>query len=118
MTTVDTGTNEVIKREPIPCPRGVQATVEEPDLLKKTEHVRRKGSSGWVGDPVNGPQTFRTVPDETIIEFVARTGLSVAQIRTMSREEISNFVATVTVEKPAPRQPWFQDTKGKCHAIA
>jgi len=49
---------------------------DDPELLAKTQHVRK--------------------PKERLMEFIARVGMSPNQMRTLSKEEISRFVATVS----------------------
>jgi hypothetical protein len=49
---------------------------EDPELLERTRCARG--------------------PKETVMEFIARTGLGAHQIRSMSREEILRFVAVVS----------------------
>lgn len=67
--------------------RPIRTTVgEDTELLVKTEHVRKKG--------------------EKLMQFFARTGLGAAQIRPMSKGEITRFVETVSQHEPvqAPRE--------------
>lgn len=70
-------------------------TLEDAACLEKTKHVRRPASDTerWVGDP-NVRQVLVKTTAENLAQFIARTGLSKAQISTMSRDDISNFVAT------------------------
>ena len=58
----------------------VQKIAEPYDLLSKTGHVRK-----WIREA-------RKEREETILEFIARTGLSPGQIRSMSKTEIKRFV--------------------------
>jgi len=55
---------------------GQKPTGDDAELLAKTQHVRK--------------------PQERLMEFIARTGLSPLQMRAMSKDEISRFVAIVS----------------------
>ena len=67
----------VVAGVPMPVREGrvVKVLGDDSELLSKTTHVRHAG--------------------ERLIQFHARTGLGAAQIRSMSRDQIAEFVNTV-----------------------
>lgn len=86
------------------APRAVAVSLEEPDLLKRTAHVRRQASSSWVDNPgVPGSQVLKKIPAETMGEFYARTGLGKSQLLAMTAKEIAEFIAAH--EDDGIRQP-------------
>jgi hypothetical protein len=75
MTT--TGYHAAPSRDGKPAPK---VTGDDPDLLQRTAHVRG--------------------PKERMGEFFSRVGLGAAQIRTMSKAEISHFVEVISKNDP------------------
>jgi hypothetical protein len=73
----------VIAAGPAPGTRegkpGPKVVGDDPELLDCTSHVR--------------------ATKETMMQFFARTGLGAHQIRTMSKSEITKFVATVSIHE-------------------
>lgn len=73
---------------PRPAPRG-----DDPELLERTKHVRRK--------------------NERLGQFFARIGLGAAQIRNMTKDEISRFCEIVE-NNNSETESWFSfDAAGK-----